>query len=221
MTTTLIKPPGNLAEMLHCLGDVDPERILWSPRPGTATEADLLACPRRFVELVDGVLVKKAMGMRESLWAIRFSKLLAEFIDLLNLGILSGPDGHHRLSEELIRLPDLGFTAWANLPTPDAHMESVGDFSPDLAIEILSKSNRPAETRRRLTDFFSHSTSLVWVVDTRKETITVYSDTDTFHVLGKTDTLDGGEVLPGFSLPLVRLFDDRQLNRRPEVESGS
>ena len=58
-----------LADHLHALGDVDPALVLWHPLPGTATEADWLACNVKLVELFDATLVRKPMGMRESILA--------------------------------------------------------------------------------------------------------------------------------------------------------
>src|SRR5204863_853908 len=68
--------PGTetLADVVDRLGGVSLDRILWNPRPGTATEADAIRLadgePRRLVELVDGVLVEKPMGYREGLFAM-------------------------------------------------------------------------------------------------------------------------------------------------------
>jgi Uma2 family endonuclease len=212
MTTTQLP---NLSHLLHRLGDIDPDRVLMPPAPGTATEADLLACPRKFVELVDGVLVEKAMGMRESYWAGVFVYWLMDFLKVHKLGIVPTPDGLHRLSEDVIRQPDVSFTSWANLPDDRAHMQPVGDYAPDLAIEILSISDRPGETRRRLEDYFAAGTKLVWVVDPRAETVMVYTDVLTSSTLTRHETLTAGSVLPGFGLRLLDLFDDPQLKPRP------
>jgi hypothetical protein len=61
----------NLAELIHLLGDIPPERIRMHPLPGTATERDVLdaleAPQKRLCELVDGVLVEKTMGAMESI----------------------------------------------------------------------------------------------------------------------------------------------------------
>src|SRR5688572_8610047 len=72
---TTTRRPDTLAELLHQLGDIPLERILWQPFPGTATEKDVErlaeAANKRLCELVDGVLVEKPMGNQESNLAMR------------------------------------------------------------------------------------------------------------------------------------------------------
>lgn len=75
MTTALDtpKPIRTLADLLERLGGIAADRVLFQPSPGRATEADLIDVGRRedrLCELVDGVLVEKAIGFRESLLAV-------------------------------------------------------------------------------------------------------------------------------------------------------
>src|SRR5437868_4908364 len=97
--TTAATPPARrrtMADLLHDLGDIPPERVRLWPLPGTATEADILERERAegsLFELVDGVLVEKAMGYRESILAGYILRLLHEFIQPRNLGFVSGADG--------------------------------------------------------------------------------------------------------------------------------
>ena len=90
MATIETSPPiGNLAELLQRLGGVEPERVRFQRAPGTATEKDVLEIERRenrLCELVDGVLVEKAMGYRESLLAGALLVFLRQFVDPRNLG---------------------------------------------------------------------------------------------------------------------------------------
>src|SRR3974377_617292 len=91
----------NYGELLQRLGDIPLERLRFRPSPGTATEADVLAAleaPRkRICELIDGVLVEKAMGYRESLLASLLIELLNGFVRPRNLGLVTAPDGTIRL----------------------------------------------------------------------------------------------------------------------------
>lgn len=85
-----------LAALLVRLGNVPLERIRCRPCPGCATEEDVLRLEERenrLCELVDGVLVEKPMGIRESLLALALGAFLREFAHHHNLGIVSGPDG--------------------------------------------------------------------------------------------------------------------------------
>ena len=131
------------------------------------------------------------------------------------MGVCSSPDGGFRLAPWIVRLPDLSFTTWASLPNDTAHLQAVGDYSPDLAVEVLSKWERAEAIRRKRLEFFSAGTKLVWHVDLWAETVAVFTGPDECTTFTRTDTLDGGTVLPGFALPLATLFDDPQLQPRP------
>lgn len=206
-----------VADVLAALGDIPPHRLIWLPRP--ATEDDVLRCcdrePKRLVELVDGFLVEKAMGNRESLFAITLGTYLFTFVRQRKLGVVGAPDAIMRLRAGLIRLPDLYFTAWASLPSDTAHLRPIADYPPDLVVEIISESNTPREIERKRQEYFTAGSKLMWVVDPEARTVAVYTGrTGNPTVLSATDTLDGGAVLPGFTLPLADLFDDPQLNPR-------
>src|SRR5438105_10257501 len=107
----------SLADLLEQLGDIPAHRVLFRPRPGDATEADVLAyleAPRkRICELIDGVLVEKPVGYTESFLASTLGAILFNFVDPRNLGIVTSPDGTVRLFAGRVRIPDLAFTAWA------------------------------------------------------------------------------------------------------------
>ncbi|MBY0514136.1 MAG: Uma2 family endonuclease [Gemmataceae bacterium] len=214
--------PGTetLADVIDRLGGVPLDRILWNPRPGTATEEDVLRVldgePKRLVELVDGILVEKPMGQHEGFFAMSLGAILYGFVRARNLGVVGAPDTLIRLKPGQERLPDVCFTAWGNLPSADAHMQRVGRYAPDLAVEILSPNNTRAEMDRKRVEYFAAGTKLVWIVDPDARTVAVYSDPTTHAVLTAADTLTGDPVLPGFVLPLAELFDDPQLNPRPD-----
>ena len=208
--------PATLADHLEGLGNVDTSRVLWTPRPGTATEADLTACGVKLVELIDGTLVRKPMGLRESLMAVAIAVILDAWRSRTNAGVVGGPDGEHRLEPGMVRKPDVSYTAWESLPNDTAHLQPIGDYAPDLAVEVLSESNRAGSMGRKIREYFTHGTKLVWVVNPRACTIAVYTDPTNSTILTRADTLVGSEVLPGFSVPLAELFDNPQLNPRPQ-----
>lgn len=215
---TAVSSPDTLADVLRALGDVPPDRVLWNPRPGTATVADQLRYldrDRRLVELLDGVLVEKPMGARESFLAMTLGMYLLQFVRARRLGIVGGADCLMRIVEGRNRLPDVSYTSWGRLPSDDAHLQSVAEFSPDLAVEVLSESNTPREIEQKLREYFQSGTRLVWVVEPDDRTVAVYTAPEAFTTLTDADTLDGGAVLPGFALPLADLFNEPQLNPRP------
>jgi Uma2 family endonuclease len=200
----------NAAELVLRLGNIPLERICFMPQPGRATERDLLAAMRRsdrLYELVDGTLVEKTVGLSESMIAGEILRRIGNFALDNALGIPAGADGTVRLLKGLIRVPDVSFFGWDKLPGGVLPSEPVPDLSPDLAVEVLSESNTPEEMERKLGEYFLAGVRLVWIIDPRKRTAEVYTTPDARDViLDETGALDGGEVLPGFTLPLGELF---------------
>jgi Uma2 family endonuclease len=198
------------AEVLARLGDIPPERIRLRPPPGTATEADAIHSKARFgrlCELVDGTLVEKPMGYYESRVAAVFTYFIETFLGQHDLGIVLGADGMVRVDPGQIREPDVSFFSWDHFPNRVLPPGAVLDMTPDLAIEILSPSNTKSEMARKRRELFLGGTRLVWEVDAEKQTVRVYTAPDESTLLRQNRTLDGGSVLPGFSLPLRQLFD--------------
>lgn len=204
-------------DLLERLGGIAPARIRIRPPLGTATEQDVLAMvgqEKRLCELVEGVLVEKAMGFRESILAISICGFLRAFVNPRNLGLVSGPDGMMRLFPGLVRIPDAAFAAWNRFPDGRVPAAPIPDLAPDLAVEVLSEGNTEGEMTRKRGEYFAAGVRLVWLVDPVARTVTVYTAPDQSNLLTEEETLDGGDVLPGFTLALRELFAelDRQGN---------
>jgi Uma2 family endonuclease len=73
-------------------------------------------------------------------------------------------------------------------------------------VEVLSEGNTAAEMERKLDDYFRAGVRLVWLVDCDRRTVTVYTSRADSQVLDTSAVLTGGDVLPGFELPLGELF---------------
>jgi Uma2 family endonuclease len=205
----------SLADLLHHLGDIPPHRILLHPLPGTATERDVIAINGRkesLFELVDGTLVEKAMATKESLVAAVLIQFLFNHVERLDLGIVLGEAGMMRLRPGLVRIPDVSFISWSRLPGKELPDEPVASVVPDLAVEVLSDSNTPAEIARKLDEYFATGVSLAWIVDPKSRTIDVYTSRTEVRHLKNGHSLDGGDVVPGFKLPLKQFF--ARMNRK-------
>jgi Uma2 family endonuclease len=189
------------------LGRVPLSRIRVKPAPGDATEADLSRAPKPICELIDGVLVEKPMGDRESLLANYLGRRLGDIVDPNDLGVLLGADGYFRLGGKQLRAPDASFTPWSAFPLEgEIPEEAYWSVAPALAVEVLSPDNTTAEMDRKIGEFFAEGTKLFWVIDPDTRTAKVYTSPKRFKELDETGTLDGGKVLPGFKLPLADLF---------------
>lgn len=215
MATAIAKPPlWTLADLAEMFGPMPPHRIRFNPPPGTATEQDVLEIhlrEDRLYELVDGVLVEKDMGFYESRLAAVLITILETFAHRHKRGIVVAPDAMMRLAPGLIRIPDVSFISRKRLPRGRTPRKPIADLAPDLAVEVLSAGNTKKEMARKLQDYFQAGVRLVWFVDPEARTATVYTAPDQATVLGIKDTLDGGAVLPGFSLRLRELFDRADL----------
>jgi Uma2 family endonuclease len=180
------------------------------PPPGTATPEDALKLcngePRRLCELVDGVLVEKAMGHRESRRAGYLIYCLWMYLEERDLGTVAGEDGPHRLSYDQVRFPDVAFIAYDRIPEGADPATPMPDWIPNLAVEFLSEGNTKGEMERKLRDYFAAGVELVWYVDPEKKTARVYTGPAEVRELTESDILDGGAVLPGFSLSIAKWF---------------
>src|SRR2546426_3992984 len=141
----------NAKELIDSLGGIPPSRIRLVPAPGTAVEQDVIDLEERenrLCELIDGVLVEKTVGYRESLIASFLIKVLRNFVDERNLGLLAGPDGMMKFAKGQVRIPDVSFISWDRLPGRKPPSEPVPEILPDLIVEVLSKSNTAGEMAR-------------------------------------------------------------------------
>ncbi|HEX4609242.1 MAG TPA: Uma2 family endonuclease [Urbifossiella sp.] len=206
MATTFKPPVRTVGDLLRRLGDVPADRVRFHPVPGTATVADLLRDENRRCELIDDTLVEKPTGVRESFLALVLAELITPHVRGRNLGILTGAGGTYELVSGLVRLPDLAFVSWDRLPGRRVPAEPVPNVVPDLAVEILSARNTPAEMARKRGEYFRAGVRLVWEIDPRKRTVRVYTSEAAHTDLTAADTLDGSPVLPGVTLPLAQLF---------------
>jgi Uma2 family endonuclease len=217
MAQTMIDLPTieNLADLRKRLGGIPLERIRFRPAPGTATEDDVVrieAQQNRLCELVDGTLVEKAMGFEEARVALQLGHLIQSHLDESDLGICVGADGMMRIAPGLVRIPDVSFIAWDRLPGRESPKVPIPDLVPDLAIEVLSEGNTPAEMRRKVGEYFDAGVRLVWLIDPEKRTARVYSAPHRSVLIRAAQSLDGGSILPGFAVRLADLLDR---GRRP------
>ena len=207
-TATLEYCTDSLADMLHRLGDIPLERIRFPA--GRATEADVIkymeAADKRLYELIDGVLVEKAMGFWESSIASIIVQHFWNFLDDYDLGIAFSAHGPFRVRVGRIRFPDTGFISCDRLPCDDVPRAPILAAVPNLAAEVISKSNTVREMENKLLDYFGAGVQLVWYIYPETQTAVVYTSPTRKKTIGPDGTLDGGKVLPGFNLPLKKLF---------------
>lgn len=209
-----------VADLSRKFGPIPFERIRQDPPPGCGTVADVDRLNNhedRLYELVDGILVEKAVGFEESVLALYIATLLNVFILPRRLGVVSGEAGTIQLDIDLVRIPGVAFFSRARLPGGGMPEEAIPLLVPDLAVEVISKSNTRKEMEDKLREYFEKGVRLVWYVRPRLRVVDVYTRPDRFVRLTASMQLDGGDVLPGFS---VRVGDLFELPKRPGDGKG-
>ena len=200
----------DLGELLERLGHIPAKRICMNPPPGTATERDLIrmhGARRKLYELVDGTLVEKGTGHKESVLSLELGYLLRDFLQRNDLGYCTTADDLVLVMPNLVRGPDVSFVSWKTRPERMIPQEQISTKVPDLAVEILSPSNTREEMRIKLKEYFLGGVQVVWIIDPKTHTAEVYTAPDKKTSIPAKGTLTGGDVLPGFRLPLAKLFE--------------
>jgi Uma2 family endonuclease len=202
--------PRNLAEAWLLAGRVSLDRIIAEPPPGSATVEDAVESKARFgvgCELVNGILVAKSMGYYESHLATLLIHFLYEYLDKHPIGILTGEEGPYLLLPENVRKPDVAFLSFSRLPDGKLPRTGACPIAPDLAIEVLAPSNTKGEMDLKLKQYFKSGVRLVWHIESELRTARTFTAVDDWEDLGPEGILRGGDVLPGFELPLTKLFE--------------
>lgn len=200
-----------LADLLRQLGGIDPVRVRFRPAPGTATEQDMRDVHMhegRLCELIDQTLVEKAMGFRESWLASLLIQALLNFVMPRQLGVVTGEAGMIRLASDLVRIPDVAYIAWERLPDRRLPTEPVPGLAPNLVVEVLSQGNTASEMARKRQEYFAAGVQLLWMIDPDRHTVEAYTAVDQSAQRSEHQTLDGGDVLPGFTLDLHAFFSN-------------
>ena len=209
IVTSVLPAEWTFADVLAQLGGIPLERIRAVPPAGMATEQDVIdAKPRfgRICELIDGVLVEKAMGYFESALAAVLIGWLRNYMAEHQLGMVLGEAGLIRLSPGQVRVPDVSVVLWERFAPGGLPRKAILPLAPDLAVEVLSAGNSAGEMQRKLRDYFQAGVRLVWYVDPRARTLCAYTAPDRFQLIDEQGTVDGGEVLPGLQFTLADLF---------------
>jgi Uma2 family endonuclease len=157
-------------------------------------------------ELVDGEMIEVSPNAGRSGWiGGRFVTHLTEHVRPDRLGWVFPADTGFVLFDDraTVRSPDAAFVRLDRLPElPDAFVP----VAPDLAVEVLSPSDRMADAMSKVAMYLQAGVCLVWLVDPDARTITVFRPDAAMNMLSAGDTLDGGDVLPGFAVPVVDFF---------------
>ena len=160
-------------------------------------------------ELVAGELkTAPAAGMCHGVISANIGSLLVESVRGSQLGTVLAADTGFVLSRnpDIVRAPDAAFVAAARLPAgdlPDGYFRG----APDLAVEVISPWEAAADINRKVTEYFEAGARLVWVVYPDMRQVVVFRSARASVALSADDTLDGGELIPGFACRVADLFE--------------
>ena len=160
------------------------------------------------LELVRGHVVREPpAGFEHGAIGVQIATLLYTFVRQHGLGkIVAGEPGFVFFDEPpTVRAPDVAFVARDRLP---ADPRGFARLAPDLAVEIVSPSNTVSEIQDKVFDYLDAGTRLVWVVEPRGRTVTVYRSREEIRILTSEQEIEGGEVLPGLRVEVSQFFAD-------------
>ncbi|MCI0699843.1 MAG: Uma2 family endonuclease [Planctomycetia bacterium] len=160
-------------------------------------------------EIIDGVRVElPPMSADSQAIASRLARHLGNYGTAQNIG-----DAYTEmlfklpLTKDRNRKPDAAFVPYSRWPKyKPLPSTNAWDVLPDICIEVVSPNDLADEIETKISEYFQAGVRLVWVVYPRQERLYVYESANQIRRLTRDDTLDGGVVLPGFSLPLSELF---------------
>ena len=163
----------------------------------------------RKYELEAGTLVAEPLpGFRHGRVMFVIARILDAHVGPHGLGVVIVGDAGFVLARapDTVRGPDVAYVA-KRRAADQLDRRKAFEGAPDLAVEVLSPTNTPAEMHAKVGDYLAAGTRSVWVVDPERRTVAVYESLLSPQVLGEQDLLEGGDVVPGFSVRVGEFFE--------------
>jgi Uma2 family endonuclease len=176
------------------------------------TADELLAMPDDgFVyELIKGELVKVSPppGHEHGLVAMNIAGPLHQYAKSKNLGNVYAETGFLlEQNPDTVRAPDDAFISYERIETAGP-VKGYWIGAADLVVEVLSPSDTVARFEGKVSQWLASGARMVWVVSPKLHTVTVYRSLNEIMVLTENDTLNGGDVVPGFQIPIAEIFSE-------------
>jgi Uma2 family endonuclease len=165
------------------------------------------------LELSEGrLIVMSPAGWKHGGIALWLGHKVFEHVDANGLGMVTAAETGFILyknpnGKDTVRAPDVGFIAAARMPDKlDELPDQYVPFAPDLAIEVISPNDEPKEVEQKIAEYLQYGTRLVWAVYSDEREVKEHAPGQEPRTLKVGDTLDGGDVLPGFRLAVKDIF---------------
>lgn len=159
-------------------------------------------------ELVEGRLVRvPPSSFTSSMVAMTLAARITIFVATHQLGACAGEAGGvvTRRGPDTVRAPDFSFVRKDRLP-PAGLPDKYAPLAPDLVVEVMSPSDRLSNLFRKIEEYLAAGTRLAWLIIGRERSVFVFHPDQPPVVLSGDASLDGEDVLPGFTLPLSELW---------------
>lgn len=176
-------------------------------RPMTAEDLLTYHAPDKRTELVRGrLVVREPAGYEHGRVAADLLVRIGRHVRANALGQVLAAETGFTLQRrpDTVRAPDVAFVRADRVPSPGTR--GFPELAPDLAVEVRSPGDTHAEVAEKVADWLAAGTSLVWVADPIARTVIVHAPGATPRTLTVHDTLDGGDMLPGFSARVDELL---------------
>jgi Uma2 family endonuclease len=146
-------------------------------------------------------------GSEHGAVAINIALVVAQFVKAHRLGVVFGAETGFKIASDpdTVRAPDLAFIRRERIPA-EGIPRGFWPGAPDLAVEVISPGDTYTEVEENTSDWLNAGTRLVLVLNPRTRTVTVHTSPTDVIRLTDSDTLHGGDLLPGFSCRVAELF---------------
>jgi Uma2 family endonuclease len=158
-------------------------------------------------EVIDGIRTVKKMGFLASIIASRLGTRLSVFAEDREIGLVI-VESIYKFSDAATRRPDISLVTFEQLATITdlASDPAEPELAPKLAVEVISPSNTINEVEKKIIRYFATGVEAVWVVLPESKRIHVYGSPKDVKILGEEDVLEGGKLLPGFTMLVAEVF---------------
>ncbi len=182
--------------------------ILAHEKSITAEEIAALSPNIRHGELIRGIFFRRSLSTKlHGFIAANVLGFLGNYVKKSQVGrvFMTGTGFVLARNPDTVRAPDAAFVRAERL----ADQPPAGFFegAPDLAVEVISPGETVDEVESKVIDYLEAGTKLIWLIYPRTQTVTVYRSLTEIEILTIADMLDGGQLLPGFSVAVKQIFE--------------
>ncbi|MBX9628593.1 MAG: Uma2 family endonuclease [Gemmataceae bacterium] len=174
----------------------------------TERDADRAEVRTKLVhELFGGVPYPKPRDPLRGRVVMELGLHVGRYLDENDIGFMLESRATFPLRRLTVVSPDFSLVPWDQCPGGKIPWGAYPRLTPVLVADVLGPSSTAERIALRHREYFRAGVRLVWVIDPAKRTAAVHTEPTAATVIPESGTLDGGDVLPGFRLPVPKLFE--------------